>query len=63
VITYDGASDCDENHTARWSRDGIDMGAIEGVTCAAGRGSAGGAIVMLLALLVVCSPTRVRRAR
>lgn len=61
VITYDGATDCTDKHTAKWTRDGDDMGSLEGITCAAGRSSAGGFALVLLALVWTCR-TR-RRAR
>lgn len=53
VITYDGETDCDENHAARWSLDGKDQGLVEGITCAvtSGGGRTGAVILFMLALL------------
>ena len=34
VVTYDGATDCDDDANARWSVDGEDRGLIDGITCA-----------------------------
>ncbi len=33
VVTYDGASDCDEAQAARYSVDGRDLGALPGIAC------------------------------
>lgn len=33
VITYDGATNCSENSTVRWSYNGMDMGELQGVRC------------------------------
>ena len=35
VITYDGATDCEETSTATWSFNGADQGELEGVECSA----------------------------
>ena len=48
VITYDGATDCDTDEAARWTRDGEDMGTIKGITCAAGAPSGIGMILFAL---------------
>ena len=61
VITYDGATDCTDKHTARWSRDGQDMGALEGVTCAAGRSGGTGLLLVLLAVAFCCVSRRKSR--
>lgn len=58
VITYDGATDCTDKHTARWSRDGKDMGTIEGITCATGRSSGTGFALVLLAVAFCCRRRR-----
>ena len=34
VITYDGATDCDEAATVTWTLDGVDQGVMEGISCA-----------------------------
>jgi hypothetical protein len=34
VITYDGATDCDEDEDAEWSLDGAPQGSISGIACA-----------------------------
>jgi hypothetical protein len=36
VVTYDGASDCDEGHTVRVQLDGKDLGEVSNVACAFG---------------------------
>jgi hypothetical protein len=36
VITYDGATDCDEEKNAKWSLNGEDRGLIDGICCSAG---------------------------
>jgi hypothetical protein len=51
VITYDGATDCTDKHTAKWTKDGEDMGSIEGITCSSGRSGAGGLLFVLVALV------------
>jgi MYXO-CTERM domain-containing protein len=49
IIAYDGATDCDPDAAARWTRDGADRGTIKGISCSTG-GSAGfGAIGFALA--------------
>lgn len=59
VITYDGATDCDEASTATWTFNGTDQGEIEGVECSAslasrarpglGLGALGVALLLALA--------------
>jgi uncharacterized protein (TIGR03382 family) len=54
VVTYDGATDCDEDSTAHWSLNGQDQGEMAGIGCSAGGGGMGlawGALVALLPLL------------
>lgn len=54
VVTYDGATDCDEDSTAHWSLNGQDQGEMAGIGCSAGGGGMGlawGALVALLSLL------------
>lgn len=54
VVTYDGATDCDEDSTAHWSLNGQDQGEMARIGCSAGGGGmglAGGALVALLTLL------------
>ena len=52
VVSYDGATDCDEAEGARWSLDGVDQGVVEGISCAAGGGPGGlaGALLVLAVL-------------
>jgi hypothetical protein len=38
-ITYDGATACDDDHSARWSLGGTDQGTLTGITCAAAPGA------------------------
>jgi MYXO-CTERM domain-containing protein len=52
VIEYDGASDCDDRDSARWSRDGDDRGTIEGITCSTGGPGGLGALALVLCLVV-----------
>jgi uncharacterized protein (TIGR03382 family) len=54
VVTYDGATDCDEQSTARWSLNGEDQGEMAGIGCSAsggGMGLAWGVLLILLAFL------------
>jgi MYXO-CTERM domain-containing protein len=51
VVTYDGETDCDEDHAARWSLDGKDQGLVEGITCAVD--SSGRASDLLWALMLL----------
>jgi hypothetical protein len=50
VITYDGATDCDDDAAALWSVDGDDRGTIEGVTCAVSTTAGPAALTPLLLL-------------
>jgi hypothetical protein len=52
VITYDGATDCDPDSSALFSRDGGDQQVITGVTCSTGGGGAGWIAIVLVGLLV-----------
>ena len=61
VVTYDGDTDCDEDDSARWSRDGEDQGLVQGVTCSASGPAGGGAPAALLVLLALAI-SRVPRA-
>ena len=58
-IQYDGATDCDADNAARWSRDGEDQGTIDGVTCSAG--GPGGLGALALVVLATCVARRRRR--
>jgi hypothetical protein len=57
VITYDGATDCDDDSAARWSLDGADQGLVTGVVCAigapSGRRGEGGAGTLLIPLALL----------
>ncbi|MFZ5468285.1 MAG: hypothetical protein ACOZIN_02510 [Myxococcota bacterium] len=54
VITYDGATKCDDNSTAKWSLNGADKGELTGVACSAASGPATvGASLMVLAALAL----------
>jgi len=61
VITYDGATACDPDHSAQWSRDGEDQGLVAGVTCSSG-GSGTGWLALAL-LMIVRRRSRSRSAR
>jgi hypothetical protein len=53
VVTYDGATDCDQDSTAHWSLNGEDQGEMAGIACSAGGGGLGlawSAVAALLAL-------------
>src|SRR5262249_22069468 len=52
VITYDGDTACDSDHSARWSRDGKDQGIVSGVTCNAGGSGTGWIAAALVALVL-----------
>ena len=52
VISYDGDTACDDEHAARWSRDGEDQGTIEGITCQSGSGDAGLIVIAMCGLLL-----------
>jgi hypothetical protein len=43
VIYYDGASDCDDTATVRWSLDGEDRGRLPGIVCSVGHAGGHGA--------------------
>jgi hypothetical protein len=62
VITYDGATACDANHSARWSVDGVEQGLVPGIQCSAspGRGSSTAALAFA-AVLAVLTRRSVRR--
>ncbi len=38
ALTYDGATDCEGEGTARWALDGVDQGEVTGVYCSTGPG-------------------------
>ena len=58
VVTYDGATDCDDESTVTWSYDGVDQGEVAGVGCTvSGVGHRGSGLIAMsiaaaLALLV-----------
>jgi MYXO-CTERM domain-containing protein len=52
VITYDGDTDCDPDHSARWSRDGVDQGVIAGITCSSGGASGFGMLLIGLGFVM-----------
>jgi hypothetical protein len=64
VVTYDGATDCDENHAARLTVDGKDQGLVEGITCAVTSGGRAGVLgsLMLLGLGIARSRRRASRS-
>jgi len=53
VVTYDGATDCDEDSTAHWSLNGQDQGEMAKIGCSAGGGGMGLAWGALAALLIL----------
>jgi len=59
AITYDGATDCTAAHTAKWTRDGQDMGTVENISCSTGSPSGFG----LVAGVLVWSYRRRRKLR
>jgi MYXO-CTERM domain-containing protein len=52
VIAYDGATDCDPDAAAHWTRDGQDMGTIKGISCSTANGTGFGAIAFALAFVL-----------
>ncbi len=52
IVTYDGATDCDEDEAAQWSYDGEDRGRVDGVVCGIAR--AGGAPRSRIELSLFC---------
>jgi hypothetical protein len=60
VITYDGATDCDDDDSARWSRDGEDQGLVAGVTCSLGGGqtTCAGTIALVVAVILLAGRRR-----
>ena len=67
VIEYDGETDCDDDSTARYSVDGEDRGALDGVSCAAAPGRGAPAVApglgLALALLIRRRPGISARGR
>lgn len=67
VITYDGATDCDSDGTARWSRNGVDQGELSGIdgslSCDADEQQGGGAVPMSGAMLLMLGLRRRREPR
>lgn len=61
VITYDGATDCDDDKNAQWTQDGVSQGAIDGITCAVRPGGGRAALPLLGLGLVVALAVRRRR--
>ncbi|HEX6765983.1 MAG TPA: hypothetical protein VF103_10910, partial [Polyangiaceae bacterium] len=63
VVTYDGATDCDDDKNARLSVNGEDRGLVSGINCAfagAGRRASSG-VVGAFGLAVLCVLRRRRR--
>lgn len=58
VITYDGATDCEEPPTVQWSLNGTAKGELVGVACSAPGGASAGWIVSAL-----CAAALLRRRR
>jgi hypothetical protein len=61
VVTYDGATDCDEDHAARLTVDGKDQGLVEGITCTVMSGGRAGGVLSVLMLLGLGAAWRRRR--
>jgi MYXO-CTERM domain-containing protein len=53
VLTYDGETDCDTEHSAQWSLDGQDQGIIANITCSAGGAGGFGLVIVALCGVVV----------
>jgi len=49
VVTYDGATDCDEGQAAPYSVDGVDRGRVDGIGCSAAPGRRAPAWPLLVA--------------
>ena len=60
VVTYDGATDCDEGQAAAYSVNGVDRGWIDGIGCRTAPGP-GGSPAWLLLLVAAGLRLRVRR--
>ncbi|MBX7191622.1 MAG: hypothetical protein K1X94_06175 [Sandaracinaceae bacterium] len=68
VITYDGATACDDAHAAAWSVNGVDRGLLAGIGCSASPGRSSGvalgtALLAGLALLARIAHRRPKSAR
>jgi len=64
VITYDGATDCDDASTVTWTLDGADQGEVSGVSCSVTgvSGRAFPAALVLGAALAFVARRRLRRS-
>lgn len=62
TVEYDGATDCDEDATARYSVNGEDRGTVDGIHCAASPGRDGSAWAVVAALGALALAWRRRRA-
>ena len=63
VVTYDGATGCDEDKAAKWSLNGEDQGLVTGVVCSAAAPGAGARKEPLGALFLLMALGAARRAR
>lgn len=63
TITYDGATACDADDSARWSVDGEDRGTITGIACSVRHGSQGSASLAASSLLALLGLLLARRRR
>jgi hypothetical protein len=66
VVEYDGATDCDDEDSARWYYNGEDRGLVDGIVCSAagpGLGAGGSARMVLSMLLLLGIAVGIRRLR
>ncbi|MGE0788840.1 MAG: hypothetical protein AB7S26_24415 [Sandaracinaceae bacterium] len=65
TVDYNGATSCDDDATAEFSVDGVDQGAVAGVTCAASpmRGGAPGPIALVASVGIAILARRRRSMR
>jgi hypothetical protein len=62
VITYDGANDCDETSTVRWTLNGADQGELAGVGCALAGVPSGAPRWLALGVVALLTARRFGRA-
>jgi hypothetical protein len=63
IVTYDGATDCDEDQAAKWSLNGEPQGLVTGVVCSTAAPGAGARKEPLGALFLLMAFGAARRAR
>lgn len=61
VVTYDGATDCDEEGTVTWTLNGVDQGERSGIRCSASPGARGSFAAALVVFGLCLAGLRRRR--